>query len=739
MDVQAPPPRFVANPESEKLFGKAAYAELESLSRERDAELQREGLFSLASRLEGAGREEAAHRLYALLPDHPKAEARKAALEGRGNFGAAFETQLRRLSREIFQPQAILPMAAGSAVYGLARGALLGRLLANPRAALWTRGLGARGAAAGGAFLAEVPAFTISSRALHRLAGSEAGSSWGGDLGRSALTLGLFKSFGAAGQWAARGGNLPPALAGQAAIFTGLLAAHRLEEKIGLRPEVGSGAVWGEVLGSMLSLNLGSRLGQSLLGSRYARFRRELDLRAATSRPLFGNGPESFSPALGLAGAGRISPPSMESAKLESTIAQSRGGSASSPDRKAPPDLRRLQKLINHELLTEAWEAFPQFKELKSQFTPREFRIIAAKLGPLFEDTAMMRRAYAFIFLDRLVPGLSHFQRMKQLARIDRGFQDEGTWVRELAIQAFDHNAAFWPRSELARRIPDLDRLSRDPEERVRQAAFRGLVRMTEFLEPAQRVDHLKGLALRFARSGDVDHFKALPTARALRSLQPPERLQVVKLLERALPRHEANSNFIPFFGDMIFRLEPSAQAGRLRALERLYRHSDPLIQVDAMTAVDNNMDKLPRKSWPGRIWHFESMLGSPEARIRERAVTILGGLLSSEPGFLDARRIGNLRLRLLDSEPQVRRAALTAHERIASALDAEGRREILQFLVQHWTASRGRNREPIAESLREIYLGMKARERKEWMGGLMEDRQHRPLPPGLAAAFAEP
>ncbi|HEX5035485.1 MAG TPA: hypothetical protein VFW62_13475, partial [bacterium] len=236
MDVQAPARRFLVNPESEKLFGKTAYAELESLARESDAELQRDGLFSLASRLEGAGREEAAHRLYALLPDYPKAETRKSALEGRGSFGAAFETQLRRLSREAFQPQAILPMVAGSAVYGLTRGALLGRLVANPRAALWTRGLGARGIAAGGAFLAEVPAFTVSSRAL---SDGEAGSSWGRDLEHSILTLGLFKSFGAAGHWTARSGNLPPALVGQAAIFTGLLTAHRLEEKIGLRPETG--------------------------------------------------------------------------------------------------------------------------------------------------------------------------------------------------------------------------------------------------------------------------------------------------------------------------------------------------------------------------------------------------------------------------------------------------------------------------------------------------------------------
>ncbi len=677
MDVQAPSANPVASLlsetqqfPSEKIYGKAALAELQSLAREQDSELRRDGLISLAARLEGSGREEAALRVYALLPEDKKAAARKAALEGQGDFGAAFETQLRRLRREVFQPQTILPMMAGSAVYGLSRGALLGRLLANPRTALWTRGLGARWTASAGAFLLEAPVFATSSRAMLALSGERLSSDLSTDIARSALTLGLFKVFGAGGQGMAKSLGLPPSALGSFGLFAGLLTAQGLEEKIGLRPELSRSAALGEALTSMLSLSAGTRLGRSLLGRPYARFLRELELRAERVRPTNSSGPESFFPAFQLAGAKGISGLPGERGSWESTVALSRGGSASAATKKSRKQgLSRLEELIDHELLPEAWRAFPEFKRLKSQFSPREFRIVAAKIGPLFVDPAMNRRAYAFIFLDRLVPGLSPFRRMKQLARIDRGFLDPNPWVRELATQAFDHNAAFWPRQELTQRIPDLKRLSRDPERRVQEAAFRGLVRMTEFLAPERRLKHLRGLARYFAKNGDVGHFKSLPFNRALRSLQPRERLQIVVEFEKTLPEHCEDFHFIPFFGDMISRLEPSDQTGRVQALEQLYFHSDPRVRIYAMTAVDNNMDRLPRQHWPSRILHFEDMLKSHDGRIRERAVTILGGLLSSEPSFINVLRTRKLERRMTDSDPAVREATLTAQQRIALAL----------------------------------------------------------------------
>jgi hypothetical protein len=586
--------------------------------------------------------------------------------------------------------------------------------------------------------MVEAPIFAASSRALTRLSGEKPNTGFSDDLARSAMTLGLFKVFGAAGHGAARRWNLPSGVLGQTAIFTGILTAQKLEEKIGLRPESGCAAAFGEALGSMWSMGVGARLGRSLLGQPYARFLRELDLRAETSRP-DGSGPESRFSAFRFAAATGISAQPGEPAKPESTVALSRGGSASPSKESREQGLRRLEKLIDHELLPEAWKAFPEFKELKSLFTPQEFRILTMKIGPLFEDPAMNRRAYAFIFLDRLLPGLSPYRRLKQLARFDRGFSDKDPWVRELATQAFDHNAAFWPREELTQRIPDLRRLTRDPERRVQEAAYRGLVRMTEFLAPEARIAHLRGLARDLAKSGDVGHLKNLPFNRALRSLQPRERLQVVSEFEKTLPEHCENFHFIPFFGDMIARLEPSHQVGRIRALEGLYDHPDLHVRIHAMAAVDNNIDKLPRSEWLGRIWHLEAMLASREGRLRERAVTILGGLFGSAPELLDAARIRRLERRLFDPDSTVREAALTAQQRIAQAMDPQGRANLLRRLVGHWTARRDGTREAIAETMREIYLGMKVRERREWNRSLMASRRGRPLPRGLAAAFAEP
>lgn len=655
------------------------------------------------------------------------------------SFGAVFENQLREFTQQAIRPETLVPMMFGSAVFSLSRGALLGKLLARPGATFLTRGMGARFAASTGAFLLETPVFVASARGLASLSRIETNSSLTSDLARSALALGLFKVLGSASQVLARRGNLPPQIVGQTTLFTGLLAVQGLEERIGLRPETSRAAGIGEALSSLLNMGVGARLGRSLLGNSFGRFVGELEWRGHGMRPpSIGMEAPLLEPRLAaVSGYGRLEK-SPEPA-WQSTISQSRGGTATGSKASRQQGMRRLQALIDHELLPEAWRAFPQFKELKSQFTPQEFRLLAAKIGPLFEDPAMNRRAYAFIFLDRLVPGLSPFRRMKQLARIDRGFIDPNPWVRELSTQAFDHNAAFWPRVEVSARVPDLFRLSRDPEPRVQEAAFRGLVRLTEFLAPEDRLPHLRGLARDFAKSGDVDHLKTLPFNRALRSLQPRERSQVVAEFEKSLVEHGQDFHFIPLFGDMIGRLEPKALVGRMKALERLYDHPDSLVRVHAMTAVDNNMDKLPRKEWAGRIWHYEGMLGSPEPRIRERAVTILGGLFSAEPSLLDAARMRRLDRRLIDREPMVRDAALTALARIAKAVSPQERALLLRRLVHYWTTRREGSREATGEAIQKIYSVMRARERQEWLRVLMENRRQRPLPPDLAATFAAP
>lgn len=653
------------------------------------------------------------------------------------NFGAIFENHLRQFSQEALQPQAILPMLAGSAVFSVARSALLGRLLANPSATLLTRGLGARLAASSGAFLLEAPAFSLAARGFYRLAGHEPQSTFASDLARNALTLGLFKAFGSWAEIFARRGNVAPQLLGQAALFTGLMAAQSLEERMGLRAASSQATGVVEALSSLLNLGIGARLGRSLFGDSFTRFSRELELRGQSARPSAIDAGDALSQASFAVASGFGRSMSSKEAIWQSSISESRGGAAKVSKASREEGMRRLIDLIDHEWLPEAWRAFPKFKELKSQFSAQEFRLLADKIGPLFEDPAMNRRAYAFIFLDRLVPGLSPARRMKQLARIDRGFVDPSPWVRELSTQAFDHNAAFWPRNEVAKRVPDLLRLSQDLEPRVQEAAYRGLVRMTEFLAPEDRLAHLRGLARGFAKNGDVGHLKTLPFNRALRSLEPRERLPVVSEFEKTLSLYGDDFHFIPLFGDMIGRLEPTALVGRMKSLEQLYDHPDALVRVHAMTAVDNNMQHLPRQEWAGRLWHFEGMLGSSEPRIRERAVTVLGGLLSAEPSLANTARLRRIEKMLIDRDPIVREAASTAQGRIAKVLEPSERGLLLRRLILQWTSRREASRAATAETIREVYGAMKVRERQGWMEAFMQNRRQRPLPPELAEVFA--
>ncbi|KAB2839038.1 hypothetical protein F9K50_08255, partial [bacterium] len=89
-------------------------------------------------------------------------------------------------------------MLAGTTVYGLVRVAALGRLAGTARAAWFSRGLGARFLAGGAGYLAEVPAFALSGRALRGLgdASHTEALGLGHDLAITALTLGALKNSG---------------------------------------------------------------------------------------------------------------------------------------------------------------------------------------------------------------------------------------------------------------------------------------------------------------------------------------------------------------------------------------------------------------------------------------------------------------------------------------------------------------------------------------------------------------
>ncbi len=303
-----------------KFLSPGEQSELRDLGQETDPQLFVKSLSSFAARLETTDKAEAAARIYAaivasgtefsaLVP----AQQRLDAILGKGAFGGRAEFLLRRFAKDATDPKTIVPMVASSAVYGLARSAVLSRLLAGSEAAWYAGGYGARLTASTLAFAAEVPTFALSSRALRNLGGDRGpDTSLGHDFASAALTLGLLKGFSFAGQvafarlhgvnemglatrWAGLTKFSQP-LFSQGAMFTGLLAAHRLEEQVGLREHVDGATTVTDTLAAMLSLGAGGRLAESLLGPRYAAFQTELNLRTGFALRAADPAPES-SPA----------------------------------------------------------------------------------------------------------------------------------------------------------------------------------------------------------------------------------------------------------------------------------------------------------------------------------------------------------------------------------------------------------------------------------------------------------
>lgn len=316
-----------------------AYArEWRQLGRESDPALFFQGALGFADRLRDGGKLASAAELYAAIAaldaqPHPgplaeavsRARSRLEALQGQGAFGARFEVLAGRFVRDATDYGMIVPMIAGSVVFQSVRAASLGRLLSGSNAAWHRRGFGARLSAGLLGYAAEVPVFALSSRGLRDWGGEEVawdGGSVAKDLAGAAITLAALKGSGYLAQRALRGS---PSLSGtvqkfqqaalpQVAMFLGLMAAHRVEADLGLRPHVDGATAVTDTLASMFSLGVGSRLGHRILGERFARFQRALNVRAAGSVP----GPLRLepTPAWAVAGAGsgpRVAVPNLDS------------------------------------------------------------------------------------------------------------------------------------------------------------------------------------------------------------------------------------------------------------------------------------------------------------------------------------------------------------------------------------------------------------------------------------------
>lgn len=264
---------------------------LQALSREGDSELFHSGLMQVARRAEDGDRIGLASQLYSLIERRSeqaylreRAANRLALFHGGGSFGDRFEFQSRRFFAQATDPTALASMAVGGAVFRIARLGILGRLAASPTAGFLTRGFGARALSGTGAFLAESTAFTLTARGLNSLGGRSSGHSFGEEWSSGALTLAMLRGFGAAGTGLYRRfhGATPSAwmgLYGQGAMLGGIMTAHALEQRLGLREPSQGGNALLDGLVTLLQFNVAARLNRDLLGARWHAWEQGVDQR----------------------------------------------------------------------------------------------------------------------------------------------------------------------------------------------------------------------------------------------------------------------------------------------------------------------------------------------------------------------------------------------------------------------------------------------------------------------------
>jgi len=259
-----------------KELGSDFLPQIFSLAKEPDPEMFWNGLLVLASRLEQAGKLEAALGLYSLAAESASAfpELAQRALNsrdvllGQGSIGSRFEFLTGRALEAATDYRIIVPMIAGTAVAELSQTWSLGKIFADPKLVCLRSPFRARAASALFGSLWEIPTFYATGVGLRALSGEATKFSWV-DLGKTAFSLGAFKLFGALGS--ARFQPLGS--------FAGLLAMNRLEQKLGWRPQTDGSASLLDSMAETFSLEVGSNLGRGVLGNSLHPLRQELTAR----------------------------------------------------------------------------------------------------------------------------------------------------------------------------------------------------------------------------------------------------------------------------------------------------------------------------------------------------------------------------------------------------------------------------------------------------------------------------
>ncbi|MFO1463054.1 MAG: PAS domain-containing protein [bacterium] len=302
-------------------FGEAALSELLSLAGESDPALLHEALLSFAGRQETSGRVEIAAELYQSVVANAgagsalgrRAQARLDAILGRGSVALRGEYLLRNLAQQACEPSSLLAMGAAGTIFRATRLLALSRLAASPTANFLTRGFGASALAGLAGFAVEAPAFTLSGRLAAEALGRS--QDWSGealrrDLLSSYLVLGGLRAAGFAGAGLYRrfGGSSEFArgLFAQGSMLTGILGAHWLETRFGLRPATDRANTLVDSLATLLQFNVAARLSHQAFGPRVAAWEAALDaqtqLVAATNFRASGPRGPGLSPAYAVAG-----------------------------------------------------------------------------------------------------------------------------------------------------------------------------------------------------------------------------------------------------------------------------------------------------------------------------------------------------------------------------------------------------------------------------------------------------
>jgi len=281
-------------------IGEKNLNELLSLSGEPNAAVFQHSLLQFANRLKENSEIEKAAAIFNLLSEaglvsiSPEIQARAKrefeAMTGAGAIGPRAAFLLERVSEDSSDAKTFAPIVLASLAGNFVGTGSLGKLLSLGGETWYSRSLGARFAAGFAGYGAEFLTFGLAGHALNPHPGPLSDDLWS-----SAITIAAFKGTNFLGNQlflkthSLNEFGLPTRLSGMArfnqvavpqfAMFTGMLAAHRLEEMAGLRKPTDNATLVTDTLFSMFTLGLGMHNVNRALGPGWRGLQLELGAR----------------------------------------------------------------------------------------------------------------------------------------------------------------------------------------------------------------------------------------------------------------------------------------------------------------------------------------------------------------------------------------------------------------------------------------------------------------------------